>query len=69
MWMTTMGVKLDDATREFLQKNNPAALHDLLERLLEAMQRGLWQAPGDYAPQIQNHLLDLEAQQEGGTHP
>jgi cobalamin biosynthesis Mg chelatase CobN len=35
----------DAATRQFIQDHNPQALHDILSRLLEAMQRGLWQAP------------------------
>jgi cobaltochelatase CobN len=50
----------DDATRQFLQEHNPAALRDICTRLLEAMQRELWQQPGDYRQQIENHLLDSE---------
>ncbi len=38
---------LNDAdTREFMQQHNPHALHSICERLLEAMQRGLWQSAG-----------------------
>ena len=33
----------DADTREFMQRHNPHALHSICERLLEAMQRGLWQ--------------------------
>lgn len=50
----------DDATREFLQRHNPNALHEICERLLEAMQRGLWQQPGDYREQMEQHLLATE---------
>ncbi|CAB3803645.1 Aerobic cobaltochelatase subunit CobN [Paraburkholderia ultramafica] len=57
---------LNDAdTREFLQRHNPHALHSICERLLEAMQRGLWQAPGDYRAQVEQHLLASEQQIEG----
>ncbi|MGY6157694.1 cobaltochelatase subunit CobN [Paraburkholderia strydomiana] len=57
---------LNDAdTREFLQRHNPHALHSICERLLEAMQRGLWQTPGDYRAQVEQHLLASEQQIEG----
>ncbi|MFV2033522.1 MAG: cobaltochelatase subunit CobN [Halocynthiibacter sp.] len=32
----------DDATREFIAKNNPAALREMAERFQEAIDRGLW---------------------------
>ena len=50
----------DPATREFLQQHNPDALLEISERLLEAIQRGLWQEPGDYREQIEQHLLAAE---------
>jgi cobaltochelatase CobN len=57
---------LNDAdTRAFLQAHNPHALHGICERLLEAMQRGLWQEPGAYRGQIEQHLLASEQQIEG----
>lgn len=56
---------LDAATRDFVSEHNPRALHDMLSRLLEAMQRGLWQQPGDYKNQLENLLLDHEQQMEG----
>ncbi|SAL11143.1 cobaltochelatase subunit CobN [Caballeronia terrestris] len=55
----------DADTREFMQRHNPHALHSICERLTEAMQRGLWQNPGDYQAQIEQHLLDAEQQLEG----
>ena len=54
----------DPATREFLQQHNPDALLEISERLLEAIQRGLWQTPGDYREQIEQHLLAAEQQLE-----
>ena len=56
---------LDDATRDFVNEHNPRALHDMLSRLLEAMQRGLWQSPGDYRARLENLLLDHEQRMEG----
>ncbi|WP_233805574.1 cobaltochelatase subunit CobN [Paraburkholderia sp. HP33-1] len=57
---------LNDAdTRAFMQRHNPHALHSVCERLLEAMQRGLWQQPGDYREQVETHLLASEQQIEG----
>jgi cobaltochelatase CobN len=57
---------LNDAdTRAFLAGHNPHALHGICERLLEAMQRGLWQNPGDYRRQVEEHLLASEQQLEG----
>jgi cobaltochelatase CobN len=60
----------DDTTREFLQRHNPLALRRIGERLLEAMQRGLWQAPGDHRERIEHHLLALERRlEEQGEGP
>jgi len=53
---------LDPATRDFMREHNPEALRDLTERLLEAQQRGLWQAPGDYREALEEQLLDGEEQ-------
>lgn len=56
---------LDDAdTRAFMQRHNPHALHAVCERLLEAMDRGLWQRPGAYRAQVEAHLLAAEHELE-----
>jgi cobaltochelatase CobN len=55
----------DNDNREFIQQHNPAAFREICERLLEAMQRNLWQNPGDYREQIENHLLEGESILEG----
>ncbi|SEJ15252.1 cobaltochelatase subunit CobN [Paraburkholderia diazotrophica] len=55
----------DSDTREFMRRHNPHALHAVCERLVEAMQRGLWQQPGGYRAQIEQHLLDSEQHIEG----
>jgi len=51
---------LDRDTREFIQLHNPEALQDILERLLEAQQRGLWEEPGEYQEALENLLIDSE---------
>ncbi|MBU7571856.1 MAG: cobaltochelatase subunit CobN [Hydrogenophaga sp.] len=56
----------DDATRAFLQQHNPLALRGIGERLLEAMQRGLWAEPGEHRERIEQHLLALEHALEEG---
>ena len=56
---------LDAATRGFIAQHNPQALSDMLERLLEAMQRGLWEQPGSYRQQLEDLLLDHENLLEG----
>ncbi|WP_414157240.1 cobaltochelatase subunit CobN [Pseudomonas sp. BNK-15] len=53
---------LDPATRDFMREHNPEALRDLTERLLEAQQRGLWEAPGEYREALEEQLLDGEEQ-------
>ena len=60
----------NDTTREFLQQHNPLALRGIGERLLEAMQRGLWAEPGDHRERIEHHLLTLEHRlEEHGEGP
>lgn len=58
---------LDADTREFIQQHNPHALREISERLLEAMQRGLWQQPGEYQQRITQLLLESEEGLEDGT--
>ncbi|MDQ8020880.1 MAG: cobaltochelatase subunit CobN [Moraxellaceae bacterium] len=54
----------DADTRDFIARRNPDALQDICERLLEAMDRGLWAEPGDYRARVERHLLDVEQQLE-----
>lgn len=53
--------------RAFFEHHNPDALRDMSERLLEAIQRGLWSAPGDWQDTLEATLLALESRQEAGT--
>ncbi len=56
----------DKTNKEFLEENNPNALEEMAERLLEATQRGMWD-DRDYAEQLQNLLLEIDANQEGSV--
>lgn len=54
----------DADNQDFLQQNNPHALEEMAERLLEATQRGLWKNDEGYQEKLQDLLLDIDAQQE-----
>ena len=54
----------DETNRAFLLQHNPLALRSIGQRLLEAMQRGMWEAPGDQRGRIEQHLLALEQRLE-----
>ena len=56
---------LDPETREFLEQSNPWALRGITERLLEAVDRGLWEAPEDATFQaLRQVYLQVEGQLE-----
>ena len=74
-WMyedVTESYVLDPETQRFFQQSNPWALKGIVERLLEAIERGLWEEP---SPEMREKLqqlyleleADLEARQEGGV--
>ncbi|WP_293330742.1 cobaltochelatase subunit CobN [Microcoleus sp. CAWBG58] len=52
----------DEKVQGFIQKNNPWALRDMAERLLEARQRGLWEsASQDTLDKLRSIALEAEA--------
>ena len=53
--------------QQFMRDNNPAALEEMSERLLEACQRGMWQEPGRHQQALQDLLLDLDQQKESAS--
>ncbi|MDO5626618.1 MAG: cobaltochelatase subunit CobN, partial [Pseudomonadota bacterium] len=55
----------DSTTRTFIEQHNPQALTDILARLREAIARGLWQHPGDYAERLHTLALGHEERMEG----
>ncbi|MFC6422269.1 cobaltochelatase subunit CobN [Ornithinimicrobium tianjinense] len=56
---------LDEATQDFLKHANPWALRSIVERLTEAIDRGLWEEPDpELVRQLQEVYLDVEGQLE-----
>jgi cobaltochelatase CobN len=51
----------DGDARSFLQRDNPWALNVIVERLLEAEQRGLWTPKAETLQRLREVLLDSEA--------
>ena len=67
-WMyedVTESYVLDPETQKFFQESNPWALRSIVERLLEAIERGLWaEPPSEMREKLQELYLDLEAELE-----
>ncbi len=58
----------DEKVQTFIQENNPWALRDMAERLLEARQRGLWQSANqDTLDKLRSIALEAEAVIESHT--
>lgn len=55
---------LDEDTRRWMEEVNDAAVHQLSERLLEAHQRGMWQADGDVLQAVRRIYMDMEGAME-----
>jgi len=51
---------LDRENREFLGAHNPAALTEMTERMLDAIERGLWKEPGERKQALSDLLMDAE---------
>jgi cobaltochelatase CobN len=58
---------LNPEMQEWLKKVNPYALQNMLERLLEAIERGLWQATKEMKKKLQVLYLSVEGILEGIT--
>jgi cobaltochelatase CobN len=59
----------DPVLRDFFKQHNPYALHNITERLLEAIERGLWQEPGTDKDRLQTLFLDAEGEIEDTISP
>jgi cobaltochelatase CobN len=51
---------LDANNRAFLSAHNPGALRSMTERLLEAVQRGMWREPGAHREALEALLIEAE---------
>lgn len=54
----------DEKMQEFFRKNNPYALMNIAERLLEAIQRGMWNADEETKEKLRKIYLEMEAELE-----
>jgi cobaltochelatase CobN len=58
----------DPEVRQFLEEKNPWALKGMAERLLEAIQRDMWEEPSEEMMQLlQQLILDTDELLEGRT--
>jgi cobaltochelatase CobN len=57
----------NDEMRQFFEENNPYAIEEIARRLLEAEQRGLWDADEEILDKLKNHYLEIESWMEDQT--
>ena len=56
---------LDPQVQQFFQEKNPWALRNIIERLMEAVQRGLWEQPDEaQLAQMRQVYMQLEGELE-----
>ncbi len=66
-WMyerVTQAYVANDSIREFFKHSNPGALTSIAERLLEAAQRGMWNATEESIVAIKSAVLEAEGWEE-----
>lgn len=66
-WMyerVTQAYVEDESVREFFKQSNPSALTSIAERLLEAVQRGMWNASDRAMEAIRSAVLEAEGWEE-----
>jgi Cobalamin biosynthesis protein CobN and related Mg-chelatases len=54
----------DDKNRKWIEENNPYALKEMLDDMLEAIDRDLWDAPEDIKEKLRDLYLESEGQME-----
>jgi len=67
-WMyekVTEAYVADPEVRKFLEASNPWALRSMAEKLLEADERGLWDATPEALATLRSALLEAEGWEEG----
>ncbi|MGE8442253.1 MAG: cobaltochelatase subunit CobN [Comamonas testosteroni] len=63
--MVTQAYVEDESVRQFLRQHNPQALGDIVSRLLEAIDRGMWEQPGEHHQSLLTQMLEHEEFMEG----
>ena len=54
----------DDDTREWMEDENPHAMIDMMDRLFEAVDRGMWDAKLETLERMKDIYLELEGRVE-----
>jgi len=55
---------VDPAVRKFFERSNPWALRSIAEKLLEAVERGLWDASDSALATLRSAMLEAEGWEE-----
>lgn len=55
---------LDDEMKEWMEKVNPHARQNILDKLLEAISRGMWQADREMENRLRDEYLEIEGEIE-----
>jgi len=55
---------LDGEMQEWMKDVNPYALQNILDKLLEALSRGMWQADAEMEQQLRDAYLEMEGEIE-----
>ena len=63
--MVTQAYVENESARQFLRQHNPQALGDIVSRLLEAIDRGMWEQPGELHQGLLARMLEHEEFMEG----
>ena len=58
---------LDPKMQEWMKSVNPYALQNILDKLLEAIQRGMWQTDAETVEALRDAYLDVEGEIEEAT--
>ncbi len=58
---------LDEKVKEWMEKVNPYARQNILDKLLEAISRGMWQVEDNMKEQLRQEYLDIEGEIEALT--
>ncbi|MDR1690608.1 MAG: cobaltochelatase subunit CobN, partial [Candidatus Methanoplasma sp.] len=54
----------DEENRQWIEENNPYAMKEMIEDMLEAIERDLWDAPEDVKEKLRELYLDAEGKME-----
>jgi cobaltochelatase CobN len=54
----------DEENRQWIEENNPYAMREMIEDMLEAIDRDLWDAPEDVKEKLRELYLDAEGKME-----